>query len=98
MQKVIGLKELRQRLKSVLNEVTQENIPYVLTRDNQPEAVLIPYKVYQRMLELEDDEWLTEFERLIAQVDEQNAVYSDTEVEADIATAIAETRRGSSRY
>jgi prevent-host-death family protein len=98
MQKVIGVKELQRRFHSILDEVTQDNVPYVLTRDNQPEAALIPYKAFQRMLELEEDELLAEFERLIAQVAEKNAIYSDAEVEADITMAVAETRHDSSRH
>jgi PHD/YefM family antitoxin component YafN of YafNO toxin-antitoxin module len=96
MQKVIGVKELQRRLHSILDEVTQDNVPYVLIRDNQPEAALIPYKTFLRIWELQEDELLAEFERLIAQVTEQNAIYPDAEVEADVAMAVAETRRDSS--
>jgi prevent-host-death family protein len=96
MQKVIGVKELQRRIHLILDEVTRDNVPYVLTRDNQPEAALVPYKVFQRMLGLEADELLAEFERLIAQVAEQNAIYSEAEVEADIAMAVAKTHPNSS--
>lgn len=97
MQKVIGVTELQRRFRSVFDEVAQDHIPYVLTRGSRPEAALIPYETFLRLLELQEDELLAEFDRLTAQVAEQTAGFSEEEVEADVAEAIAEKRRYAGR-
>jgi prevent-host-death family protein len=96
MQKVIGVTELQRSFRAVFDEVAHEHIPYVLTRGSRPEAALIPYGTFLRLLELQEDELLAEFDRLAAKVAEQNAAFSDEEVEADVAAAIAESRHDSS--
>ncbi|MCA9938836.1 MAG: type II toxin-antitoxin system Phd/YefM family antitoxin [Anaerolineales bacterium] len=97
MQKVIGVTELQRRFRSVFDEVAHDNVPYVLTRGSRPEAALIPYETFLHLLELQEDELLAEFNRLAARVAEQNADYSEAEVEADVVAAIAESRRDTSR-
>lgn len=92
MQKVIGVTELQRRFRSVFDEVTHENMPYVLTRGSRPEAALIPYETFLRLMELQEDALLAEFDRLAAQMGEQNAAFAETEVEADVNTAISESR------
>lgn len=92
MQKVIGVTELQRRFRSVFDEVARDNIPYVLTRGSRPEAALIPYETFLHLLELQEEELLAEFNYLAAKVAEQNADYTETEVEADVAAAIAESR------
>jgi hypothetical protein len=42
---------------------------------------------------LSEEEVLAEYDRLAAQVAEQNANYTDAEVEADIEEAVRQTRR-----
>ena len=97
MQKVIGVTELQRRFRSVFDEVTNENVPYVLTRGSRPEAALIPYETFLQFLEWQEDELLTEFDRLTAQIAAQNADYTEADVEADVAAAIAESRQDARR-
>lgn len=98
MQKVIGVTELQRHFRSVFDEVTHHSIPYVLTRESRPEAALIPYKTFLHLLELQEAEILTEFSHLMATVAEQNVVYTETEIELDVAATIAENRRDKSRH
>ncbi|GEM_PF-4761348 len=46
MQKTVGLVELQQQFDTIFDEVAYQNIPYILTRDSQPQVVLIPYKTF----------------------------------------------------
>lgn len=97
MQKVIGVTELQRRFRSIFDEVTSNNIPYVLTRGSRPEAALIPYETFLQFLAWQEEGVLAEFNRLAARVAEQNAIYTDAEVEADIEKAIREVRYSASR-
>ena len=98
MQKVIGVTELQRRFRSVFDEVTNDNIPYVLTRDSRPEAALIPYETFLKLVGWQEEEAWAEFDRLAAIVAEQTAHYTDAEVEADIERAIKEVREHASRH
>lgn len=98
MQKVIGVTELQRRFRSVFEEVTNDNIPYVLTRDSRPEAALIPYETFLKLVEWQEEVVWAEFERLAAHVAEKNAKYTEAEVEADIEKAISEVRRHAPRH
>jgi hypothetical protein len=41
---------------------------------------------------LQEDALLAEFDRLAAKITEQNAAFTDPEIKADVATAVAESR------
>ena len=43
MQKTIGVTEFEKGFGVIFDEVAEQKTPYVLTRNSQPEAVLIPY-------------------------------------------------------
>ncbi len=43
MDKIIGVTELQRKFRSVFDEVVHKHVPYIITRGNRPEAVLIPY-------------------------------------------------------
>lgn len=68
MQKMIDFAELQRRLNSVFNEVAEDKIPYVLTRESQPEAVLIPYAEFLRFQAMQEQEILERFDSLIARM------------------------------
>ena len=87
MQKVIGVTELQRRFRSVFDEVARKRIPYILTRGSRPEAVLIPYETFLRFQELQEQEVLARFDRLMVRMAEQNAEISEEEAAADIAAA-----------
>jgi len=90
MQKTIGITELQRRFRSVFDEVAQENVPYVLTRGNRPEAAIISYEEFVRYQGLQEQEILARFDALIARMAQRNAAFSDDEVAADVEAALAE--------
>jgi prevent-host-death family protein len=92
MQKIIGVTELQRNFRAVFDEVARDNMPYVLTRGSRPEAAIIPYEEFIRFLAWKDQEILAEFDRAMVRVAEQNAIYGDDEIAADVEAAIAEVR------
>ena len=84
MQKIIGVTELQRHFRTVFDEVVKGNIPYVLTRGSRPEAVLIPYKEFLRFQELQEQEVLSNFDRLTARMAKQQAAIDEAEVAADV--------------
>lgn len=92
MQKTIGFADLQQQLRAVFEEVAREGVEYVLTRSDQPEAVLIPYVEFAEFIEWRERELVQEYDRAIKRLAEQNAQYSEEEVAADVEAAIQEVR------
>ncbi len=90
MQKIVGVTELQRRFRSIFDEVTKKNIPYVLTRGSRPEAALIPYEEFLQFQALKEQEMLANFDRLTARLSEQNAVLSEEEAAADVTAALAD--------
>ncbi|MCO5189942.1 MAG: type II toxin-antitoxin system Phd/YefM family antitoxin [Anaerolineae bacterium] len=93
MQKIIGVTEIQRRFRSVFDDVVSMHVPYVLTRNSRPEAVLISYEEFLRYQELEESQVLLRFDKLVNRIVAQNAAYSDEEVAADVAAARAEIER-----
>lgn len=93
MQKIIGVTEIQRRFRSVFDDVVSMHVPYVLTRNSRPEAVLISYEEFLRYQELEESQVLLRFDKLVNRMAAQNAAYSEEEVAADIAAARAEIER-----
>ncbi len=91
MQKIIGVTELQRRFKSVLDEVVQKRVPYVLARGSRPEAVLIPYEEFQKYLSWKENV-VERFNRTWKELSEHNAQFTDEEIAADVEEAIAEVR------
>ena len=92
MHRIIGVTDLQRRFRSVLNEVVGDHVPYVLTRGSRPEAAIIPYEEFAQFLAWKEQDVLYEFDRVMTRLAEQNAVYSDDEVAADVEATIAEVR------
>ncbi len=90
MQKIVGVTELQRRFRSIFDEVTKKNIPYVLTRGSRPEAALIPYEEFLQFQALKEQEMLANFDQLTARLSEQNAVLSEEEAAADVTAALAD--------
>jgi prevent-host-death family protein len=90
MQKIIGVTELQRRFRSVIDEVAEEHVPYVLTRGSRPEAAIIPYEEFLRFQALKEQDLLARFDQLLARMAEQNAAVSEEEVAADVVAARAE--------
>ena len=87
MQKTVAVADLGKRFRAVFNEVTEDHVPYVVTRDQQPEAVLVPYAEFQRLLKDSDSEVLRRFDEVRARIRERTAGFSEEEVAADVAAA-----------
>ena len=90
MQKIIGVTDLQRRFKTVLDEVAEDHVPYVLIRGSQPRAALVPYEEFLRYQELEEGEILRRFRRLRARMAKASADLSDEDVAAEVAAARAE--------
>ena len=91
MYKIIGVTELQRRLRTVLDQVAEENVSYVLTRGHKPKAALIPYKEYLRFQALAEQDVLARFDQVMVRMAEQNATISDKKVAADVDAAQAES-------
>lgn len=92
MQKIIGVTEMQRNFRAVLDEVTSEHTPYVLTRGSRPEAALIPYETFLRLMEWQEQEVFSRFDRLAARVAAHNEAYTEEEVQADVDKAVSEVR------
>ena len=92
MQKIIGVTELQRRFRSVFDQVSEENVAYVLTRGSRPEAALISYEEFLRFQALQERDVMARFDRLVARMAEQNAAADESEVAADIEAALVESR------
>ncbi len=93
MDKIVGVTELQRHFKRVFDEVTRGKSAHVLTRKSRPEAVLLPYEEYVRLVRLSDPEVSARFNQILARMSAINARYSDEEVEADLAQATKEVRK-----
>lgn len=93
MHKTIGVPDLERRLRAVLEEVVQQQVPYVLTEDSRPEAVLVPYDEFLRMQRFQEARVLARFDELLARMEERNAQYTEDEVAQDVAAARADLSR-----
>lgn len=87
MNKIVGVTELQRRFKSILDEVVDRGIPYILTRGSRPEAALLPYEEFLRYQQFQEREILDRFDRLVERMAAQNERFSEEEVEADVRQA-----------
>lgn len=87
MQRVIGVTELQRRFRAVFDEVAHKRVSYILTRGSRPQVVMISYEDFLRFQELQENEVLGRFDRLLARMAETNAAYSEDEIAADIEQA-----------
>ncbi|MDI6892333.1 MAG: type II toxin-antitoxin system Phd/YefM family antitoxin [Actinomycetota bacterium] len=62
MSKIIGVTEARSKLRKILDDISKEREPYVLTRGSKPEAVIIPYEEYLAIEERAKKLWNERFE------------------------------------
>jgi prevent-host-death family protein len=92
MQRIIGVTELQRRFRTVFDQVSQENVSYVLTRGSRPEAALISYEEFLRFQALQERDVMARFDRLVARMAEQNVAADEREVAADIDAALVESR------
>lgn len=87
MHKTIKVLDLEGRLRKVLEEVINEHVPYVLTEDSQPEAVLVPYEEFLKLQRFKEEDVLARFDETWTRLGERNARFNEEEVADDIAAA-----------
>jgi prevent-host-death family protein len=87
MNKIIGVTELQRKFRSVFDEVVKQQMPYILTRGSRPEAVLIPYNQFLKYAQTDEAGVVDRFNKMLAHLAEANALYTEDEVEADLAAA-----------
>lgn len=92
MQKTIGVTELQQGFGVILDEVAEQKTPYILTRNSQPKAVLIPYPEYLRYRRLQDSDLRQRVDDLLLRMAERNRNFTEDEIAADVEMAVQEVR------
>ncbi len=90
MEKTVAVAELGERFRAVFDEVTEDHLPYIVTRGREPEAVLVPYAEFQRLVKNSDEAVLRRFAEVRARIRERTAGFSEEDVAADVAAARAE--------
>lgn len=90
MPKTVTVAELGDRFRTVFDEVTEDHVPYIVTQGQKPEAVLVPYEEFQRLLKGSENEVLRKFDEVRARIRQRTASFSEEEVAADVAAARAE--------
>lgn len=90
MPKTVAVSELGERFRAVFDEVTEDHVPYVVTRGQQPGAVLVPYDQFQLLLRDSEGEILRRFDQVRARIQERTAGFSEEEITADVAAARSE--------
>lgn len=93
MHKTIRVPDFERSLRAVLDEVVHQGVPYVLTEESRPEAVLVPYGEFLKFQRMEEAAVLARFNESWERLDQHNASYTDEEIAADIETTRAELAR-----
>ena len=76
--------DMQRRFRPIFDEVAYQGRSYILTRGSRPEAAMIPYEAFLRFQQLQENQLLDRFDRLMARMSELNAAYSDAEIKADL--------------
>jgi len=84
----MGAREARQKFSEILGRVHYGGETVIVESSGKPMAAMVPLDVYRQMMEERD----ARFERL-EKMKESRPVFSEEEVEADIAEALAAVRR-----
>jgi len=82
--------EAQPELSRLVEEVRHSGQPLVITRGGKEQAALIDIKVFDRFRE--DQQLEQQVDAMLARLTERNKAFSDEEVEADVALAVAEAR------
>jgi len=64
MPKFIGITELRKKTREVFDAVKKEDLPVVIMRDSKPEAVIIPFKEYDKLAQEQRKLWNSRLDKL----------------------------------
>ncbi len=97
MDKIIGVTDLQRSFRKTFDEVAEERTPYILTRGSRPEAVLVPYDRYIRLLRAEEEGILKRFDDFLARMKEAHERFSEEEVAKDVDEAVRAVRKRKKR-
>lgn len=96
MTQLISAKDLRNNFAEILNMVVYGNTNVVITRFSKPQAVLVDYKEYQRLLnpksKFAEKEWRDLF-KPIDEIRKNLPKFSAKKVEKDVSEAIKYARK-----
>lgn len=90
MHKTIRVPDLERSFRTVFDEVVREHVPYVVTEDSRPEAVLVPYEEFVQLQGLKEERVLARFDELWNRMAARNEHFSDEEIQRDVETALDE--------
>ena len=90
MEKTVAVAELGERFRAVFDEVTEDHLPYIVTRGREPEAVLVPYAEFQRLVRNSDEAVLRRFDEVRARIQERTAQFAEEEIAPDAEAARSE--------
>lgn len=65
MQQIINITNARNNLSQLISEVAAKETEVVIIRDSIPEAVLLPYSRFSRIVAEKEDAWKLRFGRLM---------------------------------
>lgn len=87
MNKVIGVTDLQRGFRKTFKEVAEDHIPYVLTRGSRPEAALIPYDMYLKYVQADEEGVIRRFDDFQDRMKAGNGRIPIAEAERDAAGA-----------
>ena len=92
MTKSIGTVDLEDNVEAILDDVAREHAHYLVERNQQPAAALIPIDDYLRLSALQEDKMLEQVDQMLARLARRSASFSDDEVERDVLAAVQDDR------
>ena len=84
MQKIIGVTDLQRRFRAVFDDVSKALVPYVLTRGSRPQAALIPYEMFVRYQQMQENGAQNRVDAMVKRLAERSADYETEAVAADV--------------
>ena len=93
--KVVEICELREQLATVIEDVQGGGATYVVAQGGQLVAAIVPYGTIEKWRRVER-EIVEGFNRVMARMAEQNAHFTEEEVDADVREAVREVREARS--
>ena len=92
MQKLIEASDLECRLNAVLDDVAGQRASYIVDRNGQPAAAVVPYEEYQQYRAWATRHLRERAAKMLHEIAKETEVFSDEEVEADVRAALREVR------
>lgn len=90
--KTIGTEDLEDNIEAILDDVARQHAHYLVERNQQPAAALIPLDDYLRLSALQEDQILAQVDQVLARMAQRNAAFSDEEVARDVTAAASDVR------